>query len=242
MSPPPELTSPFPATRWSLVVSSRGQDDAALEELCRLYWQPLYFFCRRSGLGIEDAEDVTQRFFHDLLENRAALLQDASPGAGRLRTLFLKVIQRRITDHHRHATRQKRGSGQVLSLDTEAAEAGLRAIAPEATAAEIFDQQWALSVLHIALARMEKDFAAAGRAHHFTALAPFLCLGAEEGRYDTLRESLQLDDNRARQAVHRFRDRFRRHLRSEIADTIADSTADAIDRELTDLCAILRMR
>jgi hypothetical protein len=53
---------------------------------------------------------------------------------------------------------------------------------------------------------------------------------------------MQLDNIRARQAVHRFRDRFRRHLRSEIADTIADSTAEAIDRERTDLCAILRVR
>lgn len=230
MSHLPELiTSTFPVTRWSLVVSSGGQDDAALGEVCRLYWQPLYFFCRRSGLGIEDAEDVTQRFFQDLLQKRATLLQDANPEVGRLRTLFLKVIQRRITDHHRHATRQKRGAGQVLSLDTEAAEAGLRAIAPGATAAESFDRQWALSVLHIALARMEKDFTAAGRAHHFAALSPFLGLGTEDGCYRALSESLQLEDTRARQAVHRFRDRFRRHLRSEIAGTIAHSTEEAID-------------
>ncbi len=202
MSFPSEPTASFPLTRWSLVVSSHGQDEAALEELCRLYWQPLYSFCRRSGLGIEDAEDVTQRFFHDLLKNRAVLLEGASPDGGRLRSLFLRVIQRRITDHHRHVTCAARGGGKVLSLDTEAAEAGLQAIAPAATAEQVFDRQWALSVLQLALARMEKDFAAAGRAHHFAALAPFLDLGSDQGSYQTLREVLHLDEASARQTVH----------------------------------------
>ena len=235
-----ETHAAFPPTRWSLVVSSHGEDESALEELCRLYWQPLYTFCRRSGLGIEDAEDITQHFFHDLLKNRAGLLEGARPEGGRLRSLFLRVIQRRIVDHHRHATRAMRGGGKTISLDTEAAEAGLEAIAPAATAEKVFDRQWALSVLQLALARMEKDFAAAGRARHFEALAPFLDLGAEERSYDSLRDALQLDEAAARQAVHRFRNRFRRHLRSEIAETIADAGEDAIDRELGELCSILR--
>ena len=112
MSLSPETAAPFPPTRWSLVVSSHGQEESALGELCRLYWQPLYSFCRRSGLGIEDAEDVTQHFFHDLLKNRAGLLEGADPAGGRLRSLFLRVLQRRIVDHHRHATRVIRGGGK----------------------------------------------------------------------------------------------------------------------------------
>lgn len=239
---PPRLESPavFPPTRWSLVASSHGQDAAALEELCRLYWQPLYSFCRRSGLGPEDAEDVTQRFFHDLLRDRAALLEGADPHGGRLRTLFLRVLQRRISDHHRHTSREKRGGGQLLSFDTAAAEAGLQAASSTATAEEIFDRQWALRVLQLALTRMEKDFTTAGRAPHFAALSPFLGLHENEGCYDTLRQALQLEDASARQAVHRFRDRFRRHLREEIAETIASIEESAINRELEELRRALR--
>jgi DNA-directed RNA polymerase specialized sigma24 family protein len=234
-----EIHAAFPPTRWSLVVSSRENDHGALEELCRLYWPPLYSFGRRSGLTIEDAQDLTQRFFHDLLENRGALLSKADPGGGRLRTLFLRVLQRRIADHHRHALREKRGGGHLVSLDTEAAEAGLRAVAPGVSAEEVFDRQWALRVLHLALARLELDFTTAGRGHHFAALVPFLGLGADDGCYRTLRDTLQLDESRARQAVHRFRDRFRRHLRDEIAETIADHDDEAIDHELRELRAIL---
>ena len=234
-----ETHAAFPQTRWSLVVSSRDNEHGALEELCRLYWPPLYSFARRSGLTIEDSQDLTQRFFHDLLENGVALLERADPGSGKLRTLFLRVLERRIADHHRHSRREKRGSGQVVSLDTEAAEAGLRAVSPEISAEQVFDRQWALQVLHLALARLELDFNTAGRSHHFAALVPFLGLSADEGCYRTLRETLKLDDSRARQAVHRFRDRFRRHLRDEIAETIASNDDEAIDRELHELRSIL---
>lgn len=227
-------------TRWSLVVSSRAESDAALEELCRLYWSPLYLYCRRSGLSIEDAEDVTQRFFHDLLKARHDLLADASPDAGRLRTLFLRVMQRRIADHHRHASREKRGGGQVVSLDTEAAEAGLRALCREATPEQVFDRQWALSVLHLSLTRLERDYADAGRELHFKSLVPFLGLSGGEPDYHQVQQVLGLSETSARKAVQRFRDRFRRHLRAEIAETIAGSDETAIDRELEELRAALR--
>ena len=241
MTDTPEHNATIPLTRWSLVLTSRGENDAALEELCRLYWSPLYAFCRRSGLRVEDAEDLTQRFFHDLLKNRAALLTEASPDAGRLRTFFLRVLQRRITDHHRYSTRAKRGGGEAtVPLDTTAAEAGLLAMDSSATPEEAFDRQWALSVLQLALARQEKDFVAAGRAQHFAALVPFLGLTNADPDSSRVQQILNLSESAARQAVHRFRDRFRRHLREEIAETIVDATEEAIDRELTELRHALR--
>lgn len=241
MNSSPDPITNFPATRWSLVLSSGAESAAALEELCRLYWVPLYTFCRRSGLTIEDAEDVTQRFFHDLVESRAVLLAEASPAAGRLRTLFLRVLQRRIADHHRHTTREKRGGGTaVIPLDTAAGEAGLNTVSESASPEEVFDRQWALSLLQLALARQEKDFAAAGRAHHFAALVPFLGLAEAEPDYSHVQTVLGLGESTARQTVHRFRDRFRRHLRDEVAQTISSTEDAAIDRELEELRRALR--
>jgi hypothetical protein len=46
-------TSSFPTTRWCLVVQAgspaSSQARAALEELCSVYWYPLYAFIRRKG-------------------------------------------------------------------------------------------------------------------------------------------------------------------------------------------------
>lgn len=224
-----------------MLLSASEDRSAALEELSRLYWAPLYVFCRRRGLPLEDAEDITQRFFFDLVKNDAAVLDEASPSAGRLRTLFLCILQRRITEHHRFAHREKRGGGaMVFSLDAVDAEQLVTAIDPAASPEEAFDRQWALNVLELALARQEKEFAASGRQRQFAVLAPFLGLANTEPDYATVEQTLGISAAAARQTVLRFRDRFRRYLREEIAETIADSDEQAIDRELEELQRVLR--
>src|SRR6266576_3186105 len=63
----------FVTTHWSVVLTARGESpaaDEALEKLCRTYWRPVYSFIRRQGVGIEEAEDLTQGFFALLLERR----------------------------------------------------------------------------------------------------------------------------------------------------------------------------
>ncbi len=234
-----EAFSPFPATRWSLIVSAPENREAVINELCCLYWRPLYTFARRTGLSIEDAEDITQRFFQDLIQDQSHLLVEANPAGGKLRTLLLRVLQRRITDHHRYQNRAKRGSGSVISLDTQAAEASLQIPSNDVSPEHAFDRQWALSVLHLALSRLEKDFHVAGRSTQFTALTPFLGLSEAEPSYAELQRILQITETAARQSVHRFRERFRRHLRAEIAETLAQPDEATIDAELIELRSML---
>ncbi len=62
----------FSTTSWSVVLTA-GQNDlagaaAALEQICRKYWYPIYAFLRRRGADRQDAEDLTQGFFAHLLE------------------------------------------------------------------------------------------------------------------------------------------------------------------------------
>src|SRR4029453_18622314 len=63
----------FATTHWSLVLVAQGQSVAAeeaLEELCRIYWRPLYAFACRQGSDPEEARDLTQGFFQLLLTRR----------------------------------------------------------------------------------------------------------------------------------------------------------------------------
>ena len=50
----------FVTTHWSIVLAARRSDTprarAALEELCRTYWYPLYSYIRRRGHSPEDAQ------------------------------------------------------------------------------------------------------------------------------------------------------------------------------------------
>src|SRR5205085_2522591 len=57
----------FPTTRWSRVAvagdPAASGARAALEELCRAYWYPLYALIRRKGHGPDEAADLTQAHF-----------------------------------------------------------------------------------------------------------------------------------------------------------------------------------
>jgi hypothetical protein len=62
----------FATTHWSLVLAAQGQSVAAeeaLEELCRIYWRPLYAFARQ-GFDPEKRGDLTQDFFQLLPTSR----------------------------------------------------------------------------------------------------------------------------------------------------------------------------
>jgi hypothetical protein len=72
---PAEDAGRFRTTQWSVVLlSAQGQapgSKAALAELYRLYWFPLYAFVRRRGHSPTDTQDLVQGFFLHLLEHNA---------------------------------------------------------------------------------------------------------------------------------------------------------------------------
>ena len=79
----------FPETRWTLVLQARSDPSrarAALEQLVRPRWKPLYAIARAQGLGSAEAEDAVQGFIAHLLEGQ--VLQYLDPHQGLLRELF----------------------------------------------------------------------------------------------------------------------------------------------------------
>src|SRR5437764_14914582 len=109
----------FVTTRWSLVMDAQAESplaQRALEELCRIYWRPIYSFLRREGKTAEDAQDLTQDFFAQLLErgDLAAVRQEK----GRLRSYLLGSLNHFLANDRRRAMTRKRGEGRVpISLD-----------------------------------------------------------------------------------------------------------------------------
>lgn len=212
---------------------------AARDELCQLYWTPLYAFARRTGLSAEDAEDATQEFFVQFAAGERLRLVDVAPAGGRLRTYFLKIFQRLLIDEHRHRHRMKRGGG-ILHVGLEEAESWLAddSITDPLAA---YDRCWALALLDSAMTVMARDYATADRALQFDLLRPFLGMDqSPEPAYETIAATLALSPVSARQTVHRFRDRFRAILRRHVAATLDDPDESAIDMELRALTDALR--
>ena len=89
----------FRTTRWSVVLLSAQSKapgyQAALGELYRIYWYPLYAYIRRRGHIPEEAQDLTQGFFLHLLEHKT--LGRADPLKGKFRSFLLGSLQKYLS-------------------------------------------------------------------------------------------------------------------------------------------------
>jgi hypothetical protein len=69
---------------------------AALAELCRLYWYPIYAFVRRRGHDVDEAQELTQGFFLHLLDHKA--LRQVSPVKGKFRLFLVASLENYLLD------------------------------------------------------------------------------------------------------------------------------------------------
>lgn len=212
----------FFTTRWSVVRAAQGNDPAAtaaLEDLCREYWFPLYAFVRRSGLSAAEAEDVVQSFFTRLIEKRD--LDQLSPEKGRFRSFLRVAIRHFLLNHRAHERAAKRGAGRVL-LEADFAHADQRLEAEsnrDADPEQAFEQAWARELLRAALSDLEREYSASGRALVFEVLKVEL-QRAGESDCQAHAERLGLSPGACRVALHRLRERFRERIQARIQSTL----------------------
>jgi len=230
----------FTTTHWSVVLEAQGESPAAheaLEKLCRTYWRPIYAFLRRQGFRREEAEDITQGFFAQLLGRRS--LSAVRKEKGRLRSYLLGALKYFLADEQRRAMAIKRGKGQRLIPleDLRADERIEMEPANPVTAEMIYERRWALTVLEHVLSRLKDEYCAAGNAALFDSLKQLL--PDEPGAPSQAETAAQLGmtENALRQAFYRFRQRYQSLLREEIAHTVA--TPGDIEDELRHLIAVL---
>jgi RNA polymerase sigma-70 factor (ECF subfamily) len=224
----------FATTRWTVVLAAGRrhtlQSDAALAELCRAYWFPLYAYIRRRGHSKEDAEDLTQSFFTRLLEKNYLHGLDAE--RGRFRAFLLSALKHFLANEWDKSHRQKRGGNAAhLSHDWQSADTQFQvAASAEPSPDKGFDREWAVALLGKVIARLGAECAAAGRARQFEELKVFLT--AENGAvpHAAAAQALGINEGAARVAVHRLRKRYRELLRDEIAQTLSDPSH--VDDEL----------
>ena len=243
----PDSRAAFPPTRWSMVLAARQDGDhgngrRALNELCAIYWQPVYSFARRRGHSPQDAEDLAQGFFLRVIDE--SLLGKADATQGKLRSFLLGAFQRYQREEWRKDTALKRGGGAVIfSMNSHEAEAAFKAEDPSvASPEEEFERRCALALLEAAMKKLGAEQSALGRGKAFEQLRPLLSPssgGDDAQSHATLAASLGLTEEASRAAVYRLRKRFREILRDVVADTLENPTEAAVDEELLALRSAL---
>ncbi len=226
----------FATTSWSMVqAAADDQSDGvadALADLCQQYWYPLYAFVRRKGFDSNQAEDLTQSFFAELLEKKR--LQHAEPSRGSFRSFLLTSMGNFIANHWRTECAQKRGGGQkILSIDyVHADHRYSRQLASELTAEKIFERNWALSILEQTLAAVGSQYEQSGKREIFDLLQGFLT-GIDDLPYAELSCKTGMREGALKVAIHRLRQRYGQQLRLQIARTVLDPAE--VEQELESL-------
>ena len=231
----------FATTHWSVVLTAAEQDtpqsNAALEQLCRTYWYPLYAYVRRQGHEVADTQDLIQGFFVHILSR--GFLKRAHPAKGKFRSFILGALKYFLADEWAKLQAKKRGGGLVpVFLDAQTAEAryGLEPVDlrdPE----RLFERRWATALLDRVLERLEEELSDANRKRVFDELRVFLLGEKASASYAQVAATLQMTESAVKVAVHRLRGRYRELFREEVAHTVEEPSE--ISEEVRHLFSVL---
>jgi len=139
----------FLTTHWSLVEHIQSDDDkdrALIGLLLDRYWKPVYCYLRHKGNGNEEAKDLTQGFFHEVVLNKD-LVQRVDQSKGRFRTFLLHALDQYLFNEKRKQATQKRSpKGKLVSFDIISPPALPEAVS-ELGPEDSYNYAWTVSML-----------------------------------------------------------------------------------------------
>jgi RNA polymerase sigma-70 factor (ECF subfamily) len=159
----------FLTTHWSLiqaVAEDQDRDRALIELLLKRYWKPIYCYLRRRGHPNEQAKDLTQGFFHDVVLGHS-LIQKAEPDKGRFRSFLLMALKRYLmTARDKEAARKRIPKNKLVSLEV-VEEAELRRACTQLTAEDSFNYAWVSALLEEVLEEVRVGCYQDGKTTHW---------------------------------------------------------------------------
>jgi RNA polymerase sigma-70 factor (ECF subfamily) len=160
----------FLTTEWSVIEQIKAgggsHSRTMVNDLLKKYWKPVYCYLHRKGYDNEQAKDLTQGFFQEVVLGRS-LVEHTERSRGRFRTFLLTALQQYVAGVYRKQATQKRmPKGELLGLDeidpSEMPEAPAR-FSPE----ESFHYAWAAQLLDRLFEEVEAKCRADGKILHW---------------------------------------------------------------------------
>jgi len=216
----------FTRTHWSLISSAKSANSTesreAMESLCRSYWLPIYAYIRRRGYRSQEAQDLTQDFFAQLLEK--GFLQNVTRAKGKFRSFLLACVNHLLSHERDKRQALKRGgnSPHIAFEDLPSVEAELVTKVEPNDWNQTFDYLWTRTVLKRASQSLKERYQSRGKAEMFETLKSLALRSDEESTYQSVASELGLQADALRAAVHRMRVMMGRLIREEVSHTLSE--------------------
>jgi RNA polymerase sigma-70 factor (ECF subfamily) len=234
----------FLTTHWSLiedVKQHRDRDQAIVGLLLERYWKPVYCYLRRKGHANEEAKDLTQGFFHEVVLNRY-LIERADPSKGRFRSLVLRALDQFLIDERRKAgTRRRIPADKLVPLDVISAPALPEAVlsrSPE----DCFAYAWKSALIDRALEEVEAECQTHGLQTHWhvfheRVVRPILLNQEPRTIKDICTQYGIESESAASNMLVTVKRRFRTALRRNVRATVLSE--EDIDGELREILVLM---
>jgi len=235
----------FLTTHWSIIENVGSSDEdrnkALIGLLLSKYWKPVYCYLRRKGYNNEQAKDLTQGFFHEVVLGRN-LIRKADQSKGRFRSFLLITLNRYLITAETGQAAQKRiPKSRLVSLDvTDLPE--LRQTASELTPEDSFNYAWVSSLLEQVLKEVEEKCHQDGKTVHWhifhdRILEPIMEKTEPLSMKEICRKYAIESETKASNMMVTVKRRFQTVLRSHLRSLVVSE--DHVDDELAEIMRFL---
>ena len=234
----------FLTTHWSLIDHIQADEDknrALINLLLQKYWKPVYCYLRRKGCDNEEAKDLTQGFFHEVVLGRSLVLR-ADPAKGRFRSFLLHALNQYVINQRAKQTAGTRIPQEKLvpldGIDPSELPQDMAESEPDAS----YNYAWVSALLDQVLAAVKSSCYQKGlqthwEVFHARVVRPILD-GTAAPALSEICVALGIEDaRRASNMIVTIKRRFREALRRHIRTTVVSD--EQVDEELDEILRFL---
>jgi RNA polymerase sigma-70 factor (ECF subfamily) len=230
----------FLTTHWSLIEDIKLKEDkdrALIGLLLQRYWKPVYCYLRRKGYDNEQAKDLTQDFFNEVVLNRN-LVKRADQCKGRFRTFLLHALNqylinvRNAENVAKHIPADKLVSLEII--DPVGVSGAISKLSPE----DSYNYAWLSSLLDQILSEVQRQCYEDGMEIHWKIfhdhVVKSILENAEPYSLVQICEKYGIEDQKKASNMNiTVKRRFQSTLKRYIRDTV--TSENQVDEELEEI-------
>lgn len=229
----------FPTTQWSLVLDAGEGSAQALNELCGRYRPPLLTYAKNTTRAPDEAEDLVQGFFAELLARDSLGVVEKRPDNSKFRSWLLTAFKHfRAKQFRRDRAEKYGGKAHLIRLDAlDDRGHHVYELEDHMDSLALYERCWAETVLTNVESTLKEHYESRNESERFEVLKDLLWSKTSDVNYAERGRLLNMSKENVGVWVHRFRAKQKECIYSEVGRTVGNR--DEIFAEIQYLISIL---